>query len=200
VYLRFDSPAGGRVLEPGVLEEIAGGRWTVAFGARHQPLAIGDEKLLYYNRAREFFQQAVCVESPASHGPPYIVTLTLVGDATSAGTRSEDRVEASGFGLEATVAGEPGCAIHDVSLSGLAVIASRTHAVGQRLEISIRFDNDEFRGEMEVRVATRLGEGRTQYGLLGIFVGPHARSLKSGLTKLTLGIQQRRLQRIAGSS
>ncbi|HXV36701.1 MAG TPA: hypothetical protein VEC18_06120, partial [Myxococcota bacterium] len=69
-----------------------------------------------------------------------------------------------------------------------------------RLEISIRFGDDEFRGEMEVRVATRLGEGRTQYGLLGALEGPHARSLKNGLTKLTLDIQQRRLQRIAGSS
>ncbi len=53
---------------------------------------------------------------------------------------------------------------------------------------------------MEIQGATALPDDRTRYGLLGVFDTPQGRKLKNGLTKMTLEIQQLRLQRISGTS
>ncbi len=200
IFLRFDSTAKGRVLAPGIVADVAGPRWTVTFDALRHAIEVGDEKLAYYNRGREFLQQTVRVESEQSAGTGSTLILIEMGDPIAAGTRSEDRVDTTDCGLEATLAGDPHCPIQDVSLSGLAVIANRAHPVGSRLGIAIRFGDQEFGGEMEVRVCMRLADGRTQHGLLGVFDDAAGKRLKSGLTRMTLEIQQRRLQRKSASS
>jgi len=195
IFLRFDATAKGRVLAPGIVADVAGPRWTVTFDARRHVIEVGDERLAYYNRGREFLEQRVRIESEQSEETEFTLILAELGEPTSAGTRAEDRVDTTDCGLEATLDGDPHCPIQDVSLSGLAVIANRAHPVGSRLAIAIRFGEEEFDGEMEVRVCMRLADGRTQHGLLGVFDGAAGKRLKSGLTRMTLEIQQRRLKR-----
>ena len=199
-YLRFDSPSRGRVLEPGIVEAVADDSWTLAFEARHHAVETGEQKFVYYNRAREFFQQPVLIEAQSSEGPPFALTVKAVGEAVSADSRSEPRVEVADCGLEAMLDDEPHCPIQDVSLSGVGVIASRTHHVGQPLEIAFSFAESEYVGEVEVQAATPLPDGRTRYGLLGVFDTAQGRALKTGLTRMTLEVQNRRLQRMSGSS
>jgi len=43
-------------------------------------------------------------------------------------------------------------------------------------------------------------DGRTRYGLLGIFDTAAGRSLKDGLTRMTLEIQNERLRQRSGAS
>lgn len=52
VFLRFDSPSRGRLLQPGIVGEIWDGGWTLTFETRHQAVETGEEKLVYYGRAR----------------------------------------------------------------------------------------------------------------------------------------------------
>ena len=200
VFLRFDSPSRGRLLQPGIVREIWDGGWTLAFETRHQAVETGEEKLVYYDRARDFVQQPVLVEAQSSEGPPFVLTLKSIGDAVSAGTREEDRVSTSGAGLTATLEDEDGCLIQDVSLSGLAVISTRKYHVGRCLEIAIRYGDEEHVGPVEIRCVTALDGGKTRYGLLGVFDTTEGRSLQNGLTRMTLDIQQQNLKRISGSS
>jgi len=200
IFIRFDATAKRRVLAPGIVADVAGPRWTVTFDARRHAIEVGDEKLAYYNRGREFLQQMVRIESEQSGGTGSTMVLAEIGEPISVGTRAEDRVDTTDCGLEATLAGDPHCPIQDVSLSGLAVIADRAHPVGSRLAIAIRFGDAEFVGEMEVRVSVPLSDGRTQHGLLGVFDGAAGTRLKSGLTRMTLEIQQQRLKRKSASS
>ncbi len=200
VFLRFDSPSRGRLLQPGIVQKIWDGGWTLAFETRHHAVKTGEEKLVYYGRAKNFVQQPVLVEAQSSEGPPFVLTLKSIGDAVSAGTREEDRVSTSGFGLTATLEDEDSCLIQNVSLSSLAVISTRKYHLGRCLEIAIRYGDEEYVGQVEVQSAHALDAGKTCYGLLGVFDTAEGRNLENGLTRMTLEIQQQHLKRISGSS
>jgi len=193
-FLRFDSPSRGRVLEPGIVEEVGDDSWTLAFEKRHHSVENGEERLFYYNRARHFYRQEVRIEAQSTDGPPFTVTVRPLGEPSEADARLEDRVDTSGCGLTATLEGERNCPIQDVSLSGLSVASHCVHPVGRALEVAIRFGDTEYVGEMEVRGSSSLPDGRTRYGLFGVFDVPEGRALKNGLTRMTLEIQNQRLQ------
>ncbi|MCH8084635.1 MAG: hypothetical protein IH885_10410 [Myxococcales bacterium] len=200
IFLRFDSPSRGRLLQPGIVQEIREGGLTLAFEARHLAVETGEEKLVYYNQARNFLQQPVLVEAQSSDGPPFVLSVKSNGDAVSAGTREEDRIATRGSGLAATLEDENGCLIQDVSLSGLAVISNRKYPIGRCLEVAIRYGDDEFVGQVEVQCAQPLDTGETRYGLLGVFDTDEGRGLANGLTRMTLELQQQHLKRISGAS
>jgi len=199
-FLRFDSPARGRVLEPGVVEGAGDGVWTLVFETRHHAVETGAQRVVYYNKARDFIEQLVLIESQSSGGPPYVLTVKPLGDAVSANSRSEDRVVVGDCELMAALDDEPNCPIQDVSLSGLSVLSDRRHRIGRSLEVAIWYGDEEFVGEMEVQGAAVRADGKTRYGLLGVFDSPQGRNLKNGLTKMTLEIQQQRLRRISSSN
>jgi len=199
IFLRFDSPSRGRVLHPGVVREIRDNDWALAFDARHHAVETGDEKLVYYNKSRDFVQQPVLIEGQSSDGPPFVLTVKPNGEAVSVGTREEDRVATLGMDLTAMLEDEDGCVIQDVSLSGLAVVSARRYHVGQCLEIAIRYGDQEFVGQVEVQCTHPIDGGKTRYGLLGVFDTAEGRRLQNGLTRMTLEIQQKHLKIISGS-
>ena len=200
VFLRFDSPSRGRLLQSGIVREVQDGGWTLAFESRPRVVETGEEKLVYYDRGRKFVQQLVLVEAQSSDGPPFVLTLKSIGDAVPAEARQEDRVSTIGTDLTVTLEDEDDCLIHDVSLSGLAVIATRKYPVGRCVEIAILFGDEEYVGQVEIRCVTALDGGKIRYGLLGVFDTAEGRNLQNGLTRITLDIQQQRLKRISGSS
>ena len=200
VFLRFDSPSRGRLLQLGIVREVQDGGLTLAFDSRHDAVETGEEKLVYYDQATGFVQQPVLVEAQSSDGPPFVLTLKSIGDAVSVETREEDRVSTSGTGLTATLEGEEGCLIQDLSLSGLAVISTWKYHVGQCLEIAIRYGDEEYVGQVEIRCVNALEGGETRYGLLGIFDTAEGRDLRNGLTRMTLEIHQQHLKRVLGLS
>jgi len=200
VFLRFDSPSRGRLLQSGIVRQTQNGEWALTFETRHRAVKIGEEKLIYYDTAGDFVQQPVLVEAQSSDGPPFVLTLKLVGDAVSVETRKEGRVSAIDDGLVATLEGEDGCLIQDVSLSGLAAISTWEYQVGRRLRIAISDGGKEYVGQVEIRCVNTLDRGKTRYGLLGVFDTAEKRSLQNGLTRMTLEIQQQHLKRISGSS
>ena len=53
VFLRFDSPSRGRLLQLGIVHEVLDNGWTLAFEDRHRAVETGEEKLVYYDRGRE---------------------------------------------------------------------------------------------------------------------------------------------------
>jgi hypothetical protein len=200
VFLRFDSPSRGRLLQSGIVQEIREDGLTLAFEVRHLAVETGEEKVVYYNKAREFVQQSVRIEAQSSGGPPFVLSVKPIGDAVSVGTREEDRVSTSGAGLTATLEDEDDCLIQDVSLSGLAVVSNRKYHIGRCLEVAIPYADEEYVGQMEVQCAHLLDEGKTRYGLLGVFDTEAGRNLQNGLTRMTLEIQQQHLKRISGLS
>ena len=200
IFLRFDSPSRGRLLQSGVVQEIREGGLTLAFESRHLAVETGEEKLVYYNRARNFVQQPVLVEAQTSDGPPFVLSVKSIGDDVSEGSREEDRVSTIGTGLTATLEDECDCSVQDVSLSGLSAIATRKYPVGRCVEIAIPYGDEEYVGQVEIRCVNALDDGKVRYGLLGVFDTAAGRSLQNGLTRMTLAIQQQRLERMSSST
>jgi len=200
VFLRYDSPSRGRVLEPGIIEEVGDRSWKVVFSARHHAVETGEEKRIYFHRAADFFEQRVRVEGQSAEGPPYVLTVRPIGEAISANSRREERVDTRDLPLEASVGGEARCPVRDISLSGLAVLSRRAHRFGEPLEIAIYYGGEQIAGELEVMGISTHEDGRTRYGLLGIFDTAAGRSLKDGLTRMTLEIQNERLRQRSGAS
>jgi hypothetical protein len=174
--------------------------WTLAFEDRHRAVETGEEKLVYYDRGREFVQQRVSVEAQSGDGPPFVLTLKSVGDAAPVKERQEDRISTIGIGLTATLEDECDCFVQDVSLSGLAAIATRRYPVGRCVEIAIPYGDEEYVGQVEIRCANALDDGKVRYGLLGVFDTAEGKNLQGGLTRMTLEIQQQYLKRISGPS
>jgi len=199
-FLRYDSPSRGRVLEPGIVEELGDATWKVVFAARYHAVETGEEKRVYYHRAGDFLEQAVRVEHQSADGPPYVLTVRILGEAVSANSRREERVDTRDLQLAATVNGEAPCHVQDLSLSGLAVLARRAHRFGEPLDVAIHYRDEQIAGELEVMGISVHEDGRTRYGLLGVFEAPSGRSLKDGLTRMTLAIQNERLRQRSGAS
>jgi hypothetical protein len=88
----------------------------------------------------------------------------------------------------------------DVSLSGLAVISTRSHSPGEKLPIVIHYAERDVAGEVEIQSAVALGDGKTRCGLRGDFDAPGGRALKTVLIKMTLEIHNHRLKQMSGSS
>jgi hypothetical protein len=193
-FLRFDSPSRGRVLEPGIIEEIRDSRWMLVFRDRFHFVEVGEEKRVYYHRGHDFLEQRVRVETRSSDDTPSRLTVLPLGEPVSADTRSEARVATSDSGLAAAIADEQHCSLQDVSLSGFAVIANGAHPVGRTVDVALRFEGEEFPGEAEIRGALPLADGRTRYGLFGVFDVSTGRALRNGLTRMTLEIQQSQLR------
>ena len=107
VFLRFDSPSRGRLLQSGIVREVQDGGWTLAFESRPRAVETGEEKLVYYDRGRKFVQQLVLVEAQSSDGPPFVLTLKSIGDAVPAEARQEDRVSTVGTAWWLITLGNP---------------------------------------------------------------------------------------------
>jgi hypothetical protein len=199
VFLRFDSPSRRRLLQLGIVHEVRDSVWTLAFEDRHSAVETGEEKLVYYDRGRKFVQQLVLVEAQTSDGPPFVLTLKPIGDAVSVENREEDRISTVGTGLTASLEDEGECLVQDVSLSGLAAIATRKFPIGRCVEIAIPYGGEEFVGQVEIRNVNALDGEKVRYGMLGVFDTAAGRGLQNGLTRMTLEIQQQNLKRISGS-
>ena len=200
VYLRHDDPSGCRVLQLGIIAALEQDRWTIDFETSERLLKAGDERLIYFTEFKKFVQRPVQVVEQSENGPLSRVVMKFLGDAISADTRQESRVSAIDAGLAATLDTEDRCTVQDISRSGLGVISRRKHSIGQPLDVTLRYKDDEFSGRMTVQCRREVDVERTRYGLRGLFEGGDGRPLRSGLMRTTLAILRQQLQPVAGAA
>jgi hypothetical protein len=178
---------------------MARDRWTIDFETSNRALEAGDERLIYYHQIKKFVQRRVEIEEQSENGPLLRMVMKFIGDATSAETRREFRVSAIDAELLATLDTEDRCTVQDISMSGLGVVCRRDHSIGQPLDVTLRYKDDEFTGRMVVQYGRELDVERTRYGLLGLFEAGDGSALRSGLTRTTLAIHRQQLQGDSGA-
>ncbi len=178
---------------------MAQDRWTIDFETSDRPLEAGDERLIYYHQFKKFVQRRVEIEERSENGPLLRMVMKFIGDAASAETRQEYRVSAIDAGLSATLDTEDRCTVQDISMSGVGVICRRNHSVGQPLDVTLRYKDDQFSGQMVIQNGRELDVERTRYGLRGIFEAGDGSALRSGLTRTALAVHRQQLQRDSGA-
>ncbi len=194
VYLGLDDSSDDRSLQLGIIAAMAQDRWTIDFETSDRPSEAGDERLIYYHQFKKFVQRRVEIEERSENGPLLRMVMKFIGDAVSAETRREYRVSAIDAGLSATLDTEDRCTVQDISMSGVGVICRRNHSVGQPLDVTLRYKDDQFSGQMVVQYGRELDVERTRYGLLGLFEAGDGSALRSGLTRTALAIHRQQLQ------
>jgi hypothetical protein len=198
VYLERDDPSGGRVLRPGTIAAIAQDRCTIGFENSELSIKIGDGCLIYYHEFQEFVQRRVRVEEQSETGPVLRVGMKFIGDAVSADTRQEYRVSAINAGLTATLDSEEGCTIQEISMSGLGLVSDRKYSIGQILNVTLRFEVEDYSGQMVIEWVRQLDDDRAQYGLRGFFDAKGGDMLRIGLMRFTRAVHRQNLQRVSG--
>jgi hypothetical protein len=199
VYLGLDDSPGGHVLHAGIITAIAQDRWTIDFENSELPIKSGDGWLIYYHEIQEFVQR-VQIEEQSKKGPRLRVVMKVIGDVASPDTRQEYRVSAIDAGLTATLDTEDGCTIQDISMSGLGLVSGRKHLIGQTLDVTLHFEDEDFSGQMVVQSTRQLDGDRTRYGLRGVFDAKDEDPLRMGLTRMALAIHRQRRRRNSGAA
>jgi hypothetical protein len=200
VYLGFDDPSDGCGLRLGIIAGITQAGCTIEFEAGDLSLGPGDERLIYYHQFAEFVRRPVQVKERSADGLVSRVVMKFIGGVVSAETRREPRVSTSDVNLSATVDTEDGCALQDVSISGIGLVSSRKHSIGETLDVTIHFEDEDFAGHAVVQSIRQLDGDRIRYGFRGAFDAQRGDPLRSGLMRVALGIHRRRLQQISGSN
>ena len=200
VYLGLEDPSGGRVLHPGIIAAIAQYRCTIEFENSELPIKTGDGCLIYYHEFQEFVQRPVKVEEQSGNGPLSRVVMKFIGNSISADSRQECRVSAINAGLTVTLDTEEGCTIQEISMSGLGLVSDRKYSIGQILNVTLHFEDEDFSGRMVIEWIRQLGGDRTQYGLCGLFDAERSDTLRIGLMRFTRAVQRQNLQRVSGAA
>ena len=200
VYLGLDDASGDRVFQVGIIAAMAPDRWTIDFETSESLLEAGDERLIYFTQIKKFIQRPVRVEERSENGTLSRVVMKFIGDAISADSRQEYRVSASDAGLAATLGSEEDCTVEDISMSGLGVMCRRKHSIGQPLDVTVRYKDDQFSGRMTVQYGVKVDVERTRYGLRGLFEAGDGSPLRNGLTRTTLAVHRQQVRRISGAA
>jgi hypothetical protein len=200
VYLRLDDSSGDRVLHAGIIAATAGDRWTIEFENSELPIKTGDGRRIYYHEFQEFIQRRVQVEEQSKKGSRLRVVMKVIGDAVSVDTRQEYRVSAIDAGLTATLDTEEGCTIQNISMSGLGLVSGRKYSIGQTLDVTLHFDDEDFSGRVVVEWIRQLDGDRTRYGLRGVFDDKGGDPLRSSLIRMVMGIHSQHFHRISGAA
>lgn len=198
VYLGLDYPSSDRVLHAGIIAAIAQDRWTIEFEDSKLPIKTGDGLLIYYHDIQGFVQQLVKIEEQSKKGSRLRVVMKLIGDVVSAETRQEYRVSAIDTGLTATLGIEANCAVQDISISGVGLVSGRKYSIGQTLDVTLHFEDEDFSGQAVVHCIRQLDGNRTRYGFRGAFDAKGEDPLRTGLMRMIMWIHRQHLRRISG--
>jgi hypothetical protein len=198
VYLGLDDASGVRVLHAGIIAAIAQDRWTIEFKDSKLPIKTGDGWLIYYHESQDFAQRRVQIEEKSKEGPPLRVVMKVIGDAVSVDVRQEYRVSAINAELTATLGTEEDCAVQDISMSGLGLVSGRKYSIGQTLDVTLHFEDEDFSGRVVVQCSRPFDGNRTRYGLRGVFDAKGGDPLQTGLMRMVTGVHRQHLRHISG--
>ena len=163
---------------------------------------VGQEVLVYYERKREFMQQAARIESTTQteDDEQLRFEFELTGEVISAESRQCFRVSTVISDMTADLGDEADCQLMDVSVTGFAVTASTVHKIGQVVKAKLRHQDQEFSGAVRIQSIRELGPGQIRYGLHGLSTLEGGGNLLRGIALISTAVQRQQLQRLAGVS
>ncbi len=149
---------------------------------------------IYFEMDRQFMRQAARIGSVIGTEPRTLVEFETVGDPDSAEHRQTLRISTVGADLSATFGSEQECQVVDISPTGLAVYATKSHEIGSQVDVILHFEGEEFQGTVSIMAAIER-KNEIRYGVHCIDEAKSGSSLKNGLGKITMAIQRQQLAR-----
>ena len=149
---------------------------------------------IYFKLDRQFMRQAARIGSVTESNT--MVEFETIGEPFSAENRQALRISSVGADLKATFGAEENCEVVDISATGFAVYSTKEHAIDSRVEATLIFEGETFKGAVSVMAVVKR-KGRIRYGVHFIDDPKAGTSLKKGLGRITMAIQRKQLARLA---
>jgi hypothetical protein len=153
--------------------------------------------MVHFEARRKFMQQLARVLRKESE-QPLVLVLQLLAEPVSSESRQCFRVSCLGENIRATVDGEPGCEVVDLSATGLAFYSRRDCALGSQVHISLSYAGKSYEGEATIMSSRRMTPKTLRHGVL--CTEREGGSLARSLAAINLAIQSEQQRRIAGQS
>jgi hypothetical protein len=151
---------------------------------------------IYFKMDRRFMRQAARIGSVTGSESNTLVEFETIGEPFSAENRQALRISSVGTELKATFGAEENCEVVDVSATGFAVYGTTEHAIDSRVEATLYFEGETFKGTVSVMAVVKR-KGRVRYGVHCINEPKTGSSLKNGLGRITMAIQRKQLARLS---
>lgn len=199
-FVQLPGNSKRRILHPAKLVGVKADVYTAEVEESELFIESGQEILVYYERSREFMQQAARIDTVDEADPNLIITLTTSGEPVSAESRQHYRVSAIMLGLSAQFGPESCCAVLDVSATGFSVIAAEQYSIGTLVNTSIEHEGQTCIGNVSVQSIRPLDKGWIRYGLHCADAKKSGDNLAKGLQQLSIKVQREQLRRLACTS
>ncbi|MBN1845314.1 MAG: PilZ domain-containing protein [Sedimentisphaerales bacterium] len=200
MFLHVPDNSQQRILHPATVIQVENELITAAMTEPDFQIEPESDVFVFHEILREFMQQSVRVAefAPGEYEEPPQVKFVTTSLPVSAESRQYYRVCTLIAELMIQVGDETNCPLLDVSVMGLASIASQTHPVGRQLEIRIPFEDREFFGKASVMSIRPMRSGKTRYGFLCCDAKQGGGNLPQGLQYISTAVQRQQLRRLAG--
>ncbi|MDH3584453.1 MAG: PilZ domain-containing protein [Phycisphaerae bacterium] len=157
----------------------------------------GQEIVVYHTISHRFVKQAAHVVEILALTDQTLVGIETISEPVSAENRECYRVSTVLSGLTVDIGPEQGCPVLDISLTGMAAAATGTYRVGQILDTTLIFEDQQFAGRMQIMNCRDAGRGQHRYGLHGLDDRRHGGELQKGLRQATMALQRQQQRRRA---
>ncbi len=188
-----------RILHPATIVGTEDETHTAELEETDLPVADGQDILIFYEKKREFTQQAAHIQKVVDDETKLIIEFETTGEPVSAESRQYYRVSAVMTGLTATLGSENACPLLDVSRTGFSVVARQTYDLGSFVNAVLRYDNHQYRDRVCVQSIRDLSRGRIRYGLHCVNKNRHAGGTPKGLHQISVSLEREQLRRVAGA-
>lgn len=185
-----------RTLRPGVIAAVEEDRFVVQLEDACDGIEESMDAFVHFDEKRKFFQQSMKVVQKQSAEPP-VFAMKLQGQAVSAESRQNYRVSCLGANVTATVGDEAGCAVVDLSATGLAFYSHEAREAGQQVRIKLSHGGKEYSGRATIQSVRKINPRQTRYGVHCI--EDKKDNLASSLSSINAAIQSEQLRRLAGN-
>lgn len=163
-------------------------------------LESGQEIFVYYESGGKFKRQPARIVLIKYSLSGNTFTFQFTGDTESGESRLDYRVSTAIAQVNATFGGEENCQVLNVSASGLALIAAAYYEMEDIVDVIILFEDESFRGPVQIQRVRELSEGRFRYGMSYVEDKATGESLRKGLQQISSTVQRQHLRRIAKAS
>lgn len=188
LLLGLPGPERFRALHLGCVLETTEDGYVLEFELEEFPGTAGQNCRLFFQTPDGFMQQVARIEESVDGAPIPTVRVVTIGDPLSAEGRSHPRISTVASELVATVGGEAGCPVVDLSRTGLAVMGSEPRATGDIVDVVLENGPETYTGRACIQSRRELWEGRFRYGLHCCDTRDGAGTLKTGLAEVSAGL------------
>jgi hypothetical protein len=200
LYVQIPDESEQRLLYPAKIVGVRGNVYTAEVEEEDLALEDGKQIIIYYENRREFVQQVARIDTVIRTELKAVLGFETTSKPVSAERRQCYRISTVISNLTAKLDSEDACPLLNISATGFSVIAAGGYRLGSVVQATLRYDDQEYTGDVCIVSMRELNKGRIRYGLYGLDDKKHGGNIQKGLQHMSTAVQRQQLRRLVGST